>query len=381
MNETAPWVRRLLGGSLWFLPLTLVLFVGFDFVLRHDAARRMAAGEFREPLDSAALIDDHLAYFNRRPGPKVAFLGESSVQGHLAKGERNALPSFVHRLLAAEHDPRLLVANFGVSGATGADLFFIGARVDPTATLIVCPVNYVFFSHCFGPELRFPALRTGYESLVTPELAAHLPQGAASRPKTHALAGVDARLSAWTRAHWFFLRYRPDLNYRSFGAEPHRRVRQLWLFLLEKGPSVVWRSVRRGQANRLTWAERQAAPHDQMEWRRCYHVGDPIAKNADLLFLRALAALAQQRRIPLLFYVPPINFTMAERYAFFRPETIDRHLTEVEAILTSTGARWADFRAAVPSDYFNDMTHLNEQGNALFARGLADAVKQRLETK
>ncbi|MCB9477178.1 MAG: SGNH/GDSL hydrolase family protein [Deltaproteobacteria bacterium] len=340
------------------------------YFARPDLASRSAA---TDNYATSYLLDQFRA--SKGDGPRVAFIGSSTMQGYINTTAERAFPTRVEALLRERYDlPNVRAFNLATAGNLYADYHALIAEVsryDPA--LIVVPIQIRLLSREENGRMTHPeysAFWAGLKDAPTLKRWAGISPGAsveyrlehaATRvSKLYAYRGLvprsashsdDGPMERW--GTWFA---------STFGYLTERRLMELRRTPAHYDAPYLWTVAPRSLIKRHSRALRRL---------------DFTDKNSQWRFLTRVPIDFPDT--PILFYISPLNRPMIDdERLFVWTSTMKELRGRLREILTKNGADLIDASEWIDQKHFSDVDHFNMTGHEAFAEKLAPLVAERL---
>jgi hypothetical protein len=337
-------------------------------ILRNEGHAPIAVSYFLEQMEST-------------PSTSIAWAGSSLLQGINCTTPETTAPHLVERLLRnQDYDVRSF--NLAHAGNVVADNFSLAhAALNHDADMVVFELVFGLFmgrgkgiqnaKHDFVYYTRdlkdFRYVRKNLLLVSKKSWGKSLPY-------------------LWVKNHWALLRHRGILMQHYFGRHEDlatqlgdKLMRAAQMDVVRHGHSVYEDLPTKRNVD-YYWKQMDenfiAAASKGFQAKLSKLRPNPT--DPKMRMIARTCAEARKKKTPILFYLAPINRQILDEHVNMPWDKYDKYRQTIRAVLNVAGCDLTDLTDTIPSQYFTDSQHLNINGHYLFAKALADPIKEKL---
>jgi hypothetical protein len=356
------WSPKLL--TIRAVTVALVLLFALDVAIRVFGLPWFPE-DFRFPRVTTSGYPEYVDYMRRYPGPRVAVIGDSVMQG-LFSDRSKTMPAYMNAIWDAEttSPPGPRAFNFGVSAAHANDLYAMVTDITSrkAADVVVVHFNYPFSIMGRDPyALRYPQLW----------------QDAAS----FAPFQNDPLVTRYTKA--------PDQ--RTWPERGRQLLEQVWrLYGARDAFAAAWFESSAPEAWQKRYTEwersqegssgpppaRKLLPRDfsRAQLSAIWSGPDFADGQPNIEYLRLMLRKAKAEGIPMVVTSGPVNLPILEYWGVLDKARYQRNVAFIRRLVQSEGGTFVDLSDDVSPRYVADSVHPFPEGYLLMAEETVKAV-------
>lgn len=330
---------------------------------------RLGLGADRVVLDAYV---DHIA---RQDGYKIAFIGDSVVQGAAVKDDSKTIPAYFMKEIQSRYPSKdIRVYNLGMQGNRPSDVYYMLKKLTSSQAVdfVIMNINFAFYSAKMLEE----------HTIARPELYSDLIGRQAAGKLGIEYSPLESFAVRQIADRWNLYRFREEFSYYLFGGNP--RVK-----LTNAIQSLAGRTENSGEPQASTavpekeptWRDQIPFPEEKItHWVDVLNVDRLDENNVSYWFLKKTMQEVKQSGIKMAAFLTPINGGMLESLDLMRDaENFDFNIGKLKADFREAGIGLADYTQRIAPDEFFDLFHMISSGNARVAELLANDFGAAIE--